>query len=97
MWRTCESVTVSGTQEKNLTIKDIYGQEVVDAFFKTEASSAVEQAVLVHPKDSRERKWCGYVQIFIGCTPNGCLMATIKKLWLHPPQPHTSYTMIRAM
>lgn len=29
------------SQEKNLTIKDIYGQEVVDAFFKTEATCAV--------------------------------------------------------
>jgi len=26
-------------KEKNLTIKDIYGQEVIDAFFKTEVLS----------------------------------------------------------
>lgn len=33
------------SQEKNLTIKDIYGQEVVDAFFKTEATAATADVV----------------------------------------------------
>lgn len=34
----CGFFCLERTQEQNLTIKDIYGQEVVDAFFKNEAA-----------------------------------------------------------
>ena len=34
-------------QEKNLTIKDIYGQEVVDAFFKSEGDVMSQQIAVI--------------------------------------------------